>query len=212
MEHALADTQENIEYVEVVAKISEILPGSNSQHLKEFIANLVTDTNEERKSVPVLLMFSDVSWINIQGSHQYFHSIIKQGVVAINIGNINCEDDDLRHVEEESVHVMSSSICIPFELDQWLQCFAFEDIKFICAGDHLHPWNIIVEKLFGKGAISSFDQCNMCSNLWQDVDGVLDFVNFAGVDILFGAAIFVEEVIEFRLWENCAVMLSNTEY
>lgn len=211
MEHALTDTQEDVEYVKVVAKIGEVFPGPNSEHLKEFIANFVTDSNKKRKCIPVLLMFSDVSWINVQRSHQDLHPVIKQRIIAVNISNIDCKNNDLSHVEEQSVHVVSSTVCIPLELDQRHQRYAFEDVEFVCSSYHFHPWDVIVEELFSKGAIWSLNQSNMRSDLRQDVDGILDFVDFAWVNVLFGAAILVEEVIEFSFWENSAVMLSNAE-
>jgi hypothetical protein len=110
-------------------------------------------------------------------------------------------------------NVMVTSVSVPFELNQLLNCARLEDGKLLGLIQKAHKGDICIEE--GLLVLILWVLIDdVLTDSRKDIDRVLDFVDFAGVNgtTVFSFIIFhVVHRFKFVFMENLSVMLSDGE-
>lgn len=102
-----------------------------------------------------------------------------------------------------------SSILFPLELDELLNSTRFEDLKLLGLIDQTHEVAVTIDEL-NLTAVQVLSY--KFSDLGQNVDGVCDLVDLAGVDLRGINIFFVGVFVQGRdVWENGFIVVSELE-
>lgn len=101
---------------------------------------------------------------------------------VVDVYNVNIYD---QHQNVEQVHdtpedMVLSSILVPLELNELLNCAGFKNLKLLGLIDQTHEIAITINKL---NLIVVQVLSDVLSDLGQNVNGVGNLVDFAGVDL-----------------------------
>lgn len=102
-----------------------------------------------------------------------------------------------------------SSILVPLELNELLNCAGFKNLKLLGLIDQTHEIAITINKL---NLIVVQVLSDVLSDLGQNVNGVGNLVDFAGVDLWGINIFFIIVFVQWRdVWEDGFIVVSELE-